>query len=181
MIIFGVGCFLVFSVLELRPRRFTGLRTLEGGEKLSGSLIIGASALHGLVCIADFLVSGGLAPLAQVILGDVLIVAGVGLRYAAIFQLGGDFQAAVGPIKSGQVTSTGLYRLIRHPSYAGTLLYSLGLCLLFNSSPSLLTFTMLSACTVYRIGVEEHFLAHHHPETYGSYQRATKRLVPFIY
>ena len=180
---FGIGLFVLFSLIELYPKRFKGIVKFAPLDRISGSLIVGVSALHALVCIIDHLIFSEGTSWASWIIGfaDTLILLGISIRYIARHKLGNDFSASVAPIKSGTLTSTGIYKYIRHPAYLGTLIYSLGLFLLFSSMLGILTFLLLLLCFIYRIRVEESYLLNKYTGDYTQYMANTKKLIPFIF
>jgi protein-S-isoprenylcysteine O-methyltransferase len=59
----------------------------------------------------------------QVLIGSSLVGAGIGLRIWAIHTLGRFFRTVVVIQKDHQLVSDGPYRILRHPSYAGTLYF----------------------------------------------------------
>ncbi len=77
---------------------------------------------------------------------------------------------------------SGPYRFIRHPSYTGDLLITLGFALIFTNWASLLIiFVPCCAAMLWRIHVEETVLLGALGEQYQNYRQRTKRLVPLIY
>jgi protein-S-isoprenylcysteine O-methyltransferase Ste14 len=80
------------------------------------------------------------------------------------------------------VVQKGPYRLIRHPSYAGIILFFIGYGLVSRNWVSLGVAVLLPAASlIYRIQVEERALADGIGAEYASYQRKTKKLVPGIW
>jgi steroid 5-alpha reductase family enzyme len=61
-----------------------------------------------------------------VTLGALLILLGLGFRWYAIRSLGRYFTRDVAVSANQQVVQSGPYRLIRHPSYTGTLITAIG-------------------------------------------------------
>jgi protein-S-isoprenylcysteine O-methyltransferase len=114
--------------------------------------------------------------------GLALLVAGTALRWAAIVTLWRYFTPNVSILEGQRVVRSGLYGVVRHPSYTGLLLRYLGFGLaLANWLSAALVFLPLLCATVYRIRVEEEALRAHFGEEYAAYAGATKRLVPGIY
>lgn len=115
-------------------------------------------------------------------LGVFLILAGVGLRYTAIRQLGISFSVNVGVPEGTDLKRDGLYSLVRHPSYTGELLSFLGVAVVYAYPVSSLSAFMLpTAAFLYRIHMEEKILVESFGERYKEYQKETKKVVPFIY
>jgi protein-S-isoprenylcysteine O-methyltransferase Ste14 len=82
--------------------------------------------------------------------------------------------------KSNLITS-GVYRLVRHPIYSGTLVAVLGWTILLKSIISIVYFPLLFLLYFLAIVVEERILIEEYADEYIEYkQKVTKRLVPFI-
>ena len=115
-------------------------------------------------------------------LGLALLVGGTALRWAAIRALWRYFTVNVSILEGQRVVRSGLYGVVRHPSYTGLLLRYLGFGLAFANWLSVaLLFLPILAATLYRIRVEEAALGEHFGEEYLAYARETRRLVPGIY
>jgi protein-S-isoprenylcysteine O-methyltransferase Ste14 len=114
--------------------------------------------------------------------GLALLVAGVCVRWGAIYTLGKFFTGTVLIREDHRLLRTGLYRHVRHPAYAGSLAAHLGLGLSFSNWYSL-AFSLLpyAFAAGYRIRVEERALREAFGEEYEAYARATKRLIPKVY
>lgn len=120
-------------------------------------------------------------PLVAVI-GVVLFVAGLALRWWSIVTLGRFFTVDVTIAKDHELVDSGPYRLLRHPSYTGLLMAFLGFALRLGNWAALLVLLVpIFAAFFYRISVEEEALRVALGENYAAYSRRTKRLVPFIY
>jgi protein-S-isoprenylcysteine O-methyltransferase Ste14 len=114
--------------------------------------------------------------------GMILIVCGIVLRWTAILTLRRQFTVDVALREGHRVITTGLYRIIRHPAYAGSLLSFLGLGLSFASPVSLVVVIVpITAAFLYRIRIEEGMLRNAFGEEYLRYCAGTKRLIPGIY
>jgi protein-S-isoprenylcysteine O-methyltransferase Ste14 len=108
-----------------------------------------------------------------------LIVAGMALRWASILTLRRYFTVNVAILSDHKLVDTGLYRLVRHPSYTGMLLSFLGLGVALGSWVSLLLTTVPTALALLnRIRIEERALADGLGEPYRAYCQRTPRLVP---
>ncbi|GEN75634.1 methyltransferase family protein [Chryseobacterium hagamense] len=114
--------------------------------------------------------------------GAALIWTGIILRFVIIRSLGKYFTVDVTIREDHKIKREGFYRYIRHPSYAFSLLTSLGLGLYLNNWLSLgLAFTIPFVAFLYRIKVEEKALIEQFGEDYLEYRRKTKKLIPFVY
>lgn len=114
------------------------------------------------------------------ILGLVLMVAGMALRWYPIHVLGASFTCEVSTRPGQVVVESGPYRWVRHPSYAGGLVTVLGVLVCCVNWASLAALIVTVAGYAYRIKVEEEALATHLGAPYRDYMRRTKRLIPFV-
>jgi protein-S-isoprenylcysteine O-methyltransferase Ste14 len=114
--------------------------------------------------------------------GLVLMWGGIALRIWAVRTLGSLFRTVVVIQDKHQLIIAGPYRLLRHPSYAGSLLTLAGIGLALGSWLSLLV-AVLGALIGFtrRIPVEEALLHTHFGDDYTAYARRTWRLVPLIW
>lgn len=113
--------------------------------------------------------------------GLVLLTLGGTLRAAAVFALGRRFTGLVAIQEGHRLKTNGLYRLIRHPSYTGMLLYMAGYVLVFRCWLGLLVVAATLAVLLARINAEEALLEIEFGEGYASYRRRTWRFVPWVY
>lgn len=115
-------------------------------------------------------------------LGVIFIVVGIVFRYIIIKSLGKYFTVDVTIREDHKIKKEGFYKYLRHPSYAFSLLTSLGLGLYLNNWLSLfLAFVPTFIAFSYRIKVEEKALIEQFGEEYLEYRRKTKKLIPFVY
>jgi protein-S-isoprenylcysteine O-methyltransferase Ste14 len=111
-----------------------------------------------------------------------LIVGGVAFRWYSASLLGKYFTFDVATHTGQTIVEKGPYRYIRHPSYTGALLSSLGFGMALGNWAGLLAaLSCLVAAYAYRIPVEERALASALGEPYRQYLRRTWRLVPFLF
>jgi len=146
------------------------LRVLWGGITIAtvcGSLVSGyrPTALYGTYW-----------------LGLALIILGIIVRAVAIATLWRYFTVDVSIREGHELVDRGLYSVIRHPAYTGSLLSFLGLGFAFGNW---LSVAIITAMTIlgfsYRIAVEEGALIEHFGDRYRDYMRRSKRLIPGIY
>lgn len=113
--------------------------------------------------------------------GLTLFTLGGALRLAPVFVLGHRFTGLVAIQEGHRLHTGGLYRIIRHPSYAGLLLSMAGYVLVFRCWLGLLLAAAMFAVLVARMNAEEALLEGEFGEEYASYKRRTWRLVPWVY
>ena len=116
------------------------------------------------------------------IAGLILIVCGLLVRWLAIFSLKHQFTVDVSITKDQRIIRKGIYRYVRHPAYAGSLLSFFGLGLFFTNYLSILIiFLPICSAFLYRIHVEEKALIENFGNEYVNYCASTKRLIPGIF
>ncbi len=117
-----------------------------------------------------------------VLIGFALIVIGLVIRWIAILTLWKYFTVDVAIAEDHKLVTFGLYRIVRHPSYTGSLLSFLGLGLVFSNWYSILVIVIpITAAFMYRIKIEESALAAFFGDSYREYSARTKRLIPGIF
>ncbi|CAA7195135.1 methyltransferase family protein [Chryseobacterium potabilaquae] len=117
-----------------------------------------------------------------VYLGELFIVMGIVFRFIIIKSLGKYFTVDIAIKDDHAIKKEGFYKYLRHPSYAFSLLTSLGLGLYLNNWISLaLAFLIPFLAFSYRIMIEEKALIERFGEEYIEYRKKTKKLLPFIY
>jgi protein-S-isoprenylcysteine O-methyltransferase Ste14 len=113
--------------------------------------------------------------------GVVLFAAGAALRIWPVFVLGNRFSGLVAIQPGHQLVTTGVYKMVRNPSYLGLLVGSLGWALGFRSSVGILLTLMLIPPLVARMWAEERLLHSHFGDQYEAYRARTWRLIPWLY
>jgi protein-S-isoprenylcysteine O-methyltransferase Ste14 len=113
--------------------------------------------------------------------GVVLFAGGGALRIWPVFVLGERFSGLVAIQPGHTLVTTGIYGVIRHPSYLGLLINSLGWSLAFRSGVGVLLTMLLIPILVSRISAEENLLRAQFGDEYNSYRSHTSRLIPGIY
>jgi protein-S-isoprenylcysteine O-methyltransferase Ste14 len=114
-------------------------------------------------------------------LGVVLFAAGGALRIWPVFVLGRRFSGLVAIQPGHTLVTSGVYGVIRHPSYLGLLVSSLGWALAFRSGIGVLLTALLIPPLVARMRAEETLLSTQFGGEYDAYCSRTSRLIPGIY
>lgn len=116
------------------------------------------------------------------LVGLILFVLGLIVRWIAIIHLGRFFTVNLAIAEDHQLITTGPYRFVRHPSYTGTLLIFLGfgLCML-NIFSLAAVFLPISAAFLWRMHVEEEALKEAFGARYLAYAASKPRILPWIY
>ena len=114
--------------------------------------------------------------------GLALFVAGMALRAWSIWTLGHFFTVQVAIASDHKLVEDGPYRLLRHPSYTGSLMMFVGYLVCYGNWLTM-AIVLLSVLVVFvrRIVVEEAALAGAFGETWTTYAKRTWRLVPLVY
>ncbi len=97
-------------------------------------------------------------PVYMVLAGDALVAIGLSIVFR-VFKENSYTSSIIEVGKGQQVISTGPYRIIRHPMYAGALLMLFGIPLGLGSAWGLLLFIPLMAAIVWRLINEERYLS----------------------
>jgi protein-S-isoprenylcysteine O-methyltransferase Ste14 len=126
----------------------------------------------------DFLTFGGDAARW---LGVLLYTAGGVLRLAPVFVLGRRFSGLVAIQPGHRLVTTGLYGVIRHPSYLGLFVLALGWGLAFRSGVGVIIAVMMLIVVLARIKAEERLLRETFGPEYDAYRARTWRLLPYVY
>ena len=114
-------------------------------------------------------------------LGVVLFAAGGALRIWPVFVLGRRFSGLVAIQPGHTLVTSGIYGVIRHPSYLGLLVGSLGWGLAFRSGIGVLLAALMIPPLLVRIRAEERLLQATFGAEYDAYRARTSRLIPGLY
>jgi protein-S-isoprenylcysteine O-methyltransferase Ste14 len=146
-------------------------------ERTTGWVFVGA---QGVLLVALLLVprqdhwpTPTWVEVVSVVLGGAGLVVAVG----AALRLGSALTPTPVPSTTGQLTTDGLYRYVRHPIYSGVLLVTVGLVLRSGSVVGVAVGVALVIFFVVKARWEETRLARRYPE-YAAYAARTGRFVP---
>lgn len=114
--------------------------------------------------------------------GLALFVLGAVLRAWSIHVLGRFFTVQVAIASDHKLIEDGPYKLLRHPSYTGSLLMFVGFLLCYGNALTM-AIVLLSVLVVFvrRIVVEEAALATTFGDAWRDYAKRTWRLLPLVY
>jgi protein-S-isoprenylcysteine O-methyltransferase Ste14 len=113
--------------------------------------------------------------------GVIIYAVGGSLRLWPVFVLGRRFSGLVAIQPGHELVTAGPYRFIRHPSYVGLLVTSLGWALAFRSMVGVILVLVTLWPVIARIRAEEAFLKSQFGAEYEAYRSHTWRLIPGIY
>lgn len=115
-------------------------------------------------------------------IGVILMVLGILFRAWAVISLGKFFTMKVMIFSNHSLVEEGPYRLVRHPSYLGALITTIGFGLASGYSVLLIIFFLIVALALgYRILIEERVLKEKFGEEWDEYSRRTYRLIPWVF
>ncbi len=114
--------------------------------------------------------------------GLALFVLGMALRWWSIRTLGKFFTVQVAIASDHKLIEDGPYRVLRHPSYTGSLTMFIGYLLCFGNALTM-AIVLLAVLAVFirRIHVEETALNENFGDAWSDYVRRTWRLIPLVY
>ena len=166
----------------LLERRMKGGPTAEK-QPTQKLIMLGTSVgFVGLLVVSalDARFGWSVVPLGAVLLGDALVIAG--FYFISIVYRENTFTSATIEVaKDQKVISTGPYAVVRHPMYAGALLYLLGTPLALGSYWGLVVFGAVLLLLLWRLSDEERFLSTNLPGYTEYRKRVRHRLVPFVW
>lgn len=114
--------------------------------------------------------------------GILLMCLGIALRIWAVISLGKFFTMSVRIFSNHHLIQTGPYRWIRHPSYTGAFITTLGFGLATGYLVILIAFLIILGCAQgYRIYIEEQALKQEFGKEWTAYAAKTWKLIPWIW
>jgi len=122
------------------------------------------------------------APTAAALVGMALIVAGAALRRHCFRVLGTSFTGVVAVQEGQRVVQSGVYGLVRHPSYTAAFIMFIGVGLALQDWLSV-AILFFAHCYLYgrRVVAEERALVATLGAAYADYMLRTKRFIPFVF
>jgi protein-S-isoprenylcysteine O-methyltransferase Ste14 len=114
-------------------------------------------------------------------IGVILYTAGGALRIWPVYVLGNRFSGLVAIQPGHTLLTTGIYGVIRHPSYLGLLVNAFGWGLAFRSWAGVLLAALLVPLLLARIRSEEALLRAQFGTAYDAYCARTSRLIPGVF
>jgi protein-S-isoprenylcysteine O-methyltransferase Ste14 len=111
--------------------------------------------------------------------GLVLFADGLAFAIWARRHIGRNWGSPMSQKNEPELVTSGPYRLVRHPIYAGLLVATTGTAVAL-SWEWLIAAALVGIYFIYRALREERNLSEQFPDTYPPYKRSTKMLLPFI-
>jgi protein-S-isoprenylcysteine O-methyltransferase Ste14 len=185
----------VFATATLLPSIYLAVRNPEAlrrrmqagpgaetrtAQKIISVIAFGSLAAMIVVSALDFRFGWSRVPAAASVAGDVLVALGLGIAMLVVIQNG--YAAANVTVESGQqLTTTGLYGLVRHPMYFGNVIMMVGLPLALGSYWGLLFVLLGLIVLALRIGDEEKLLRQELAGYREYLEKVNYRLVPYVW
>jgi protein-S-isoprenylcysteine O-methyltransferase Ste14 len=113
--------------------------------------------------------------------GVIIFLLSGALRLWPVVVLGNRFSGLVAIQPGHTLVTNGIYSVIRHPSYLGLLLNSLGWSLAFRAGAGVLLTALLIPPLLARINAEERLLQSQFGAEYDIYRARTSRLIPGVW
>jgi len=115
-------------------------------------------------------------------MGLCLIVIGLIIRWVSILTLRKYFTTNVVIQSDHRIIKSGIYRVVRHPSYSGSIISFFGLGLVFVNWLSIIILVVpITVAFMKRIKIEERALENAFGEEYIVYCKSTWCLLPWLY
>jgi protein-S-isoprenylcysteine O-methyltransferase Ste14 len=112
--------------------------------------------------------------------GLALLAAGLAFAVWARVHLGRNWGTPMSRKNEPELVTSGPYRLVRHPIYAGILTAGIGTAVALNWT-WLIIVALAGGYFGYGAVVEERNLIEEFPDSYPGYKRSTKMIVPFVF
>lgn len=157
-----------------------GRRTRDRGTRVLIAISLGSAI--GVASVLTSVAPSLRIPVAVRVFGVIVMWLGIATRIWAVAALGGAFRTTVEVDPDQAVVTTGPYKWIRHPSYAGLLLIIAGLGLAIGNWLSAAACLVLPLpALAWRIHVEEGELSRVLGDAYRAYHTSTARLIPGLW
>lgn len=171
----------VIIAVAMRTRSDKGTVRDRGSMLLLWIVIVGGiTACEWISAVLRAPLFGGASWLRSVSL--IVLLVGITIRWSAVLTLGKAFSANVAIREAQELKQSGLYKLVRHPSYSGLLLVLFAIGLHSRNWIGLLALMVpVIAAIVWRIHIEEAALCEAFGERYTEYKKTSYRLVPGLY
>jgi len=123
-----------------------------------------------------------IAPVSPVLsgIGVALCVAGMAVMVWARQCLGRNWSQTVALKQGHELVTSGPYRYVRHPMYAGGIVACIGSAIAAGG-PWIFLLIILGGLFLWRVGAEDRLMAQQFPDEFLQYKRRTKALIPFVW
>jgi protein-S-isoprenylcysteine O-methyltransferase Ste14 len=185
-VFFGATLLITLYLVKKDPALLK--RRLNGGpsaEKRTSQKIIMSFASIGFVALLvvpalDFRFKWSSVPLYMTISGDILTALGF-YGVFLVYKENSFSSATIEVARDQKVISTGPYAIVRHPMYAGSFIYLLGMPLALGSYWGLLALAITVPSLIWRLFDEELFLSKNLPGYAAYCAKLRWRLIPGVF
>ncbi len=160
----------LLSAIGAKQRTGGGRRFRLTGLSVVSVLLLVHVFSHGSLAVDNRLLAA---------IGLVVFASGIALAVWARIYLGRNWGMPMTQKADPELVTSGPYRFVRHPIYAGLLAGVLGTAMA-NSLVGLIIFAILGGYFYYCASMEEKNLTATFPAGYPPYRSNTKMLVPFV-
>eukprot|EP00245_Coleochaete_scutata_P006070 TRINITY_DN20199_c0_g1_i1.p1 TRINITY_DN20199_c0_g1~~TRINITY_DN20199_c0_g1_i1.p1 ORF type:complete len:277 (+),score=19.56 TRINITY_DN20199_c0_g1_i1:88-918(+) len=123
----------------------------------------------------------GIGPFIDLLIGPSTLLTALTFMFYGVMDLGANLTPLPKPTPDSQLVTSGVYRLVRHPLYAGLVLAAAAITKL-SCSPSRLLFAVaLWQVLERKVQCEEDFLVEKYGAKYIEYRKIVKKFIPFVY
>jgi protein-S-isoprenylcysteine O-methyltransferase len=112
--------------------------------------------------------------------GVIVCAAGMAVLVRARQHLGRNWSQSVSVKIGHELVTSGPYRYVRHPLYAGGFLACMGSAIVCGGAFVFLL-VILGAIFLRRVGAEDKLMEQQFPKEYPDYKKRTKALIPFLW
>jgi protein-S-isoprenylcysteine O-methyltransferase len=180
----AIAMYAVWLVVEMAVLRPAVDRSGSNVDRHSLLILASSNLLAPLLAIALYLFGIGGIELAPgwKLLGVLLMICGIVVRWSGIWTLRRFFSANVAVQSDHRLVIAGPYRWVRHPGYFGGWLMFVGLALALANWVALVVLAVLTVpAFLYRIMVEEQALRGAFPGEYAAYAGRVRKFIPFMW
>ena len=112
--------------------------------------------------------------------GVIVCAAGMAVLVRARQHLGRNWSQAVTTKVGHELVTSGPYRYVRHPMYAGGFLACMGSAMVCGGAFVFLL-VILGAIFFRRVGAEDRLMEQQFPNEYPDYKKRTRAVIPFVW
>lgn len=159
-----------------------GRRIPSLGPRGEGWVALQLLLIVGVVAACWWTGGSWLLPWQSVVglVGNVLLIGGLLVVLMGTLSLSSSFTIVPRPKEGGELVTSGLYRFVRNPIYAGLIAAALGASIGSASLPALLVSGVLALVLDLKTRREEVFLRERFPG-YAAYAARTRKFIPLVY
>jgi len=112
--------------------------------------------------------------------GVIMCVAGIAILISGRRHLGRNWSQTVAAKQGHELVTSGPYRYVRHPMYAGGCIACIGSAIVAGGA-FIFLLVFLGAIFVWRVGAEDRLMERQFPNEYPKYKKRTKAMLPFVW